>query len=172
MNANDMRSLMTKSNKKYIGDVMKIATKYSGEVEINRKNIIRFPQGIPSFEEEKEFVLLPFSDSPSSPFFILQSVHTEGLAFVVMTPFSFFPDYEVKIPDSVVEQLEIEKEEDVTLLTIITLRDTLENSTVNLRGPIVINGAKQLGKQIVLNESNYKTRHPFVVSTASAGQEG
>lgn len=151
---------------------MKIATKYSGEVEINPKNIITFPQGIPSFEEEKEFVLLPFSEPPSSPFYILQSVHTEGLAFVVMTPFVFYPEYEVKIPDNVVEQLEIEKEEDVALFTIITLRETLEKSTVNLRGPIVINSAKQLGKQIVLNDSNYETRHPLKVPTASTGQEG
>lgn len=150
---------------------MKIATKYSGEVEINPKNIITFHQGIPSFEEEKEFILLPFSDSPS-PFYILQSIKTEGLAFVVMTPFTFFPTYEVKIPDSVVEQLNIEKEEDVALFVILTLRDKLEDSTANLRGPVVINSAKQVGKQIVLNDSNYETKHPLIIPTASAGQEG
>ena len=150
---------------------MKIATKYSGEVEINSKNIITFEQGIPSFEEEKKFVLLPFSDAPS-PYYILQSINTAGLAFIVMTPFPFFQDYEVKLADSVVEQLEIEKEEDVAIFVILTLRDKLENSAANLRGPLVINSAKQLGKQIVLNESTYETKHPLVTQVASGSQEG
>src|SRR5690554_1806352 len=132
---------------------MKIATKYSGEVDINPDNIINFQQGIPSFEEEKKFILLPFGEE-TFPLYILQSTQTAGLAFVVMVPFSLFPTYEVKLEDNTIEQLNIEKEEDVAIFTILTLRDTLENSTANLRGPIVVNSAKQLGKQIVLNDSS------------------
>ncbi|MBU9711762.1 flagellar assembly protein FliW [Bacillus tamaricis] len=149
---------------------MKIETKYSGEVEINPKNIIHFDQGIPSFETEKEFILLPFSEEPS-PFYLLQAIHTPGLAFMVMTPFSFFPDYQAKLSDAVIEQLEIEAEEDVALFTIITLRDTLKESTVNLRGPIIINSKKQKGKQIVLSETDYHTKHALVTPVA-AGEEG
>ncbi|MDG5786672.1 flagellar assembly protein FliW [Evansella sp. AB-P1] len=149
---------------------MKIQTKFSGEVEINTQNIIQFEQGIPCFEDEKQFVLLPFSDS-QSPFYILQSVTTEGLAFVVMTPFQFFPDYEAKLPDSVVEKLAIESEEDVALFVVLTLRESLQESTANLRGPIVVNSKKQLGKQIVLNESNYHTKHPLAKLTAAGKGE-
>ncbi|WP_096190272.1 flagellar assembly protein FliW [Evansella halocellulosilytica] len=149
---------------------MKIETKYAGEMEVNEKNIITFQQGIPSFEDEKEFILLPFSEEPS-PFYILQSVQTAGLAFVVMTPFSFFPDYELKLSDSTVEHLEIEQEEEVATFVVLTLKETLEESTANLRGPIIINGSKQKGKQIVLNESDYHTKHPLV-TVAVSGQKG
>ncbi|UCZ52692.1 flagellar assembly protein FliW [Bacillus shivajii] len=149
---------------------MKIETKYAGEVEINEQNILKFEQGIPSFEEEKQFVLLPFNDQPS-PFYILQSTNTTGLAFVVMTPFSFFPDYEAKLSDSTIEQLGIEEDKDVAIFVILTLRETLEESTANLRGPIVINSAKQKGKQIVLNDTDYETKHALKVPAAS-GQKG
>ncbi|MFA9558925.1 flagellar assembly protein FliW [Evansella sp. AB-rgal1] len=148
---------------------MKIETKYSGETEINPSNIIHFEQGVPSFEEEKQFVLLPFSEEPS-PFYILQSTITPGLAFMVMTPFQFFPKYEAKLADNVIEQLEIDNEEDVALFVILTLRDELVDSTANLRGPIVINSKKQKGKQIVLNESSYETKHPLA-TFAAAGQK-
>ena len=150
---------------------MKIETKYAGKVEINPQNIIRFDNGIPSFEEEKEFILLPFSDNPT-PFYILQSTNTEGLAFVVMTPFNFFPDYEAKLTDSVQEQLEIKDTTDVAIFVMLTLRDTLEDSTANLGGPIVINSKKQKGKQIVITDKDYHTKHPLAVPAATGQKEG
>lgn len=148
---------------------MQIETKYSGDLEINEKNIITFEQGVPSFEEETRFILLPFSDEPG-PFYILQSVTTPGLALVVMTPFSFFPDYEVALSDQTLEDLKIEKEEDVALFVVLTLRETLDESTANLRGPIVINSSAQLGKQIALNQPHYHTRHSL--KPVSAQKEG
>lgn len=150
---------------------MNIETKYSGETEINEGNIIQFDQGLPSFEEERSFILLPFSEE-SSPFYILQSTTTPGLALVIMTPFSFFSDYEVKLSDQTLEALEIENEQEVALFVVLTLKDTLDESTANLRGPIVLNTTKKKGKQIVLNESNYHTKHALKPLTASAKKEG
>lgn len=150
---------------------MNIKTKYAGEVDIKEENILEFEQGIPSFETEKEFILLPFSEEPSA-FYILQSIHTPELALVIMTPFSFFPDYTAKLSDQTLEALSIEKEEDVALFVVLTLRDTLETTTANLRGPIVINSAVQKGKQIVLNESDYHTKHNLKALEASGKKEG
>ncbi|PYZ92787.1 flagellar assembly protein FliW [Salipaludibacillus keqinensis] len=149
---------------------MNIETKYSGETDINESNIIQFEQGLPSFEEETSFVLLPFSEEPS-PFFILQSTNTPGLALVVMTPFTFFPDYQAKLSDQTVEALDIEDEQEVALFVVLTLKDALEESTANLRGPIVMNRAKKKGKQIVLNESSYHTKHSLEPVTASGKKE-
>ncbi|SDO37329.1 flagellar assembly protein FliW [Alkalicoccus daliensis] len=141
---------------------MNIHTKYSGELIIEESEIIKFPQGIPSFEEEKLFVLLPFSDAPG-PFYILQSIETPALAFVLMNPFQFFPDYAAKLSDQTVEAMEIAEETDVSLFVILTLKDTWEESSANLRGPIVMNHVKKLGKQIILNETEYTTRHALPV---------
>lgn len=148
--------------------MMKIQTRYLGEVEINIDKIIHFEQGIPSFLEEKKFILLPFDET--TPFFILQSITTPELGFVVVSPFQFFPDYQVKLSDSTIEALEIEKEDDVAVFSILTVQEPFTETTVNLQGPVVINSVKQKGKQIALNDPNYGTKH--LLMPQAVGKEG
>ncbi|MCP3761232.1 flagellar assembly protein FliW [Domibacillus sp. A3M-37] len=136
---------------------MKIETKYHGEKEIEQEDIITFSNGIPGFENEKKFVLLAFPDN--NVFYALQSVSTPDLSFVVTDPFSFFVDYNVKIDDATIDSLAIKKEEDVTLLNILTLRDPFEETTANLQAPIVINKKTHSGRQVILTGTPYETRH-------------
>ena len=135
---------------------MKIATKYHGDIEIHEKDIVRFEQGIPGFLEEKRFVLLPLEDTP---FTILQSVNTSALGFVLIEPFSYFPSYEIDLDDNTLEQLDIESERDVAVYVILTVADPFDDTTANLQAPIVINVHKRLGKQVILTNTNYKTKH-------------
>jgi flagellar assembly factor FliW len=149
---------------------MKILTKYHGEVEIEESKIIHFPQGIPSFLDEHQFYFLPFAEE--GPFMIMQSVQTSGLAFVVVSPFDFFKDYEVKLTDQVIELLEIEKQEDVALFVLLTIQEPFQNTTANLQGPIVINNTKKIGKQVILSDSDYRTKHLLISQLSSTGKEG
>jgi flagellar assembly factor FliW len=135
---------------------MKIATKYHGDIEIHEQNIVRFEQGIPGFLEEKLFVLLPLEDTP---FIILQSVNTPALGFVLIEPFSYFPTYEIDLDDNTLEQLQITGEQDVALYVILTVADPFDDTTANLQAPIVINVNKRLGKQVILTNTDYKTKH-------------
>ncbi|WNS81300.1 flagellar assembly protein FliW [Domibacillus sp. DTU_2020_1001157_1_SI_ALB_TIR_016] len=136
---------------------MKIQTKYHGEIEIAPSDVITFSSGIPGFESEKEFVLLSFPDNPA--FYALQSVSTPSVGFVVADPFSFFIDYKVKIDDATIEALSIEGEEDVILLSILTVRDPFQETTANLQAPVVINKKTQAGRQLILTGKPYETRH-------------
>lgn len=147
---------------------MRIQTKYHGEIEIEPSKIIHFEQGIPSFLEEKEFYILPFADE--GPFFIMQSVQTPGLAFVVVSPFDFFSDYEVKLSDQVIEALQIESQEEIIIFTTLTIQEPFQNTTTNLQGPIVINDKKKLGKQVILADSPYQTKHLLTSQLARAGK--
>lgn len=147
---------------------MRIQTKYHGEIEIEPSKIIHFEQGIPSFLEEKEFYILPFADE--GPFFIMQSVQTSGLAFVVVSPFDFFSDYEVKLSDQVIEALQIESQEEIIIFTTLTIQEPFQNTTTNLQGPIVINDKKKLGKQVILADSPYQTKHLLTSQLARAGK--
>lgn len=147
---------------------MKINTKYLGEVEINEEKIIKFENGIPSFLEEKKFILLPFDES--TPFYILQSVTTPELGFVVVSPFQFFPDYQVKLSDATIDALAIENEDDVAVFVILTVEEPFTNTTANLQGPVVINSEVQKGKQISLNDPTYQTKHLLMPQTV--GKEG
>ena len=79
-------------------------------LEVEEGKIISFFDGIPGFEEEKKFLVIPYSEE--SPFVFLQSLKTAELAFLMTTPFVFFPEYEFEIDDESIEALGIEKEED------------------------------------------------------------
>ena len=50
----------------------KIMTSRFGEIEAAEESIIHFATGIPAFEEEREFILIPYEDD--SPYVFLQSV--------------------------------------------------------------------------------------------------
>ncbi|WP_060788342.1 flagellar assembly protein FliW [Geobacillus zalihae] len=135
---------------------MNIDTKYHGTVAVKEEDIIRFPHGLPGFADEKRFVLLPLADTP---FVILQSVETPALGFVLIEPFSYFPSYEFELDEATVEQLDIESERDVAVYVILTVADPFDNTTANLQAPVVINVRKRLGKQVILTNTPYKTKH-------------
>lgn len=138
---------------------MKIQTRYHGEVETDEKNIWQFPKGIPGFQDEKEFFLYPLADDEI--FFVLQSTKEQDIAFVVSNPFSFFQDYDFTLDESSIEMLQLEKEEDVLLLVILTLGETIETSTANLQAPLILNMKNHRAKQVILHDNHYKTKHPI-----------
>jgi flagellar assembly factor FliW len=150
---------------------MIIETKYQGEIEIGSEEIINFERGIPGFEDEKNFVILPFAEE--TPFYILQSTKTSELAFVMTEPFLYFKGYEVELSNELIEELAIEKENDVLVFSILTVQEPFEKTTVNLQAPIVVNRNHQKGKQVVLNNTNtnYKTKHLLFVEPSEEKEE-
>lgn len=139
--------------------MMKINTKYHGEVEIKDEDIWHFANGIPGFPEEKEFIILALPDN--DVFSILQSVQTVGIGFVISNPFTFFKNYEFTIDDQILEQLKLKKEEDVQVSVILTVQDPFEKTTANLQAPIIFNVNNKEAKQMILNDPNYFTKYPL-----------
>ena len=135
---------------------MKITTAYMGEVKVNPSQIIKFDHGLPGFEDEKEFIQLPLSEG--SAYQVLQSVKTAGLAFIITSPYAVIKDYSFELDESVTQALDIKSDNEVAVFIIVSLKDTLENSTVNMKAPIVLNIVNQKAKQIILDE-DYAIRH-------------
>ena len=139
---------------------MKITTKFLGEVEIVEKDILTFEQGLLGLESHKRFVLLPISEE--HPLALLQSVEQVEIGFAVAYPFSFKKDYSFDLSEEDLEQLQIENEEDVITYAIVTMKETLQDSTINLLAPLVINMDEKCGKQIVLQDNkSYPLRYPM-----------
>ncbi|MCM3246112.1 flagellar assembly protein FliW [Cytobacillus oceanisediminis] len=138
---------------------MNIQTKFHGVQEINQDDIINFPSGIPGFLEEKEFYILPLE---GTDLFVLQSVKTPEVAFIVTDPFVLFPQYEFDLPKEALEKLGIQTDKDVATFAILTVRDPFEETTANLQAPLVINQTKKIGKQIILNQTPYQTKHEIM----------
>ncbi|WP_226676398.1 flagellar assembly protein FliW [Rossellomorea aquimaris] len=136
---------------------MKINTKYHGEIEVESEEILTFEHGIPGFGEEKQFVLLLLPENEW--FHILQSVTTPQLGFVVTDPFLFFKEYDFELDQASVESLGKPSEKDVQVLSILTVRETLNESTANLQAPIILNLANRKGKQVILTNPDYQTKH-------------
>lgn len=137
---------------------MTIETTRFGRVEVNPESLLTFPQGVLGFESIQQYCLL--EHRPGSPFLWLQAATNPALAFVVINPFEFIVDYDLTISDADVNHLQLAGPEDVRVLTIVTISGN--EITTNLVGPIVVNHRLRLGRQIVLSDSRYCTRHSLV----------
>jgi flagellar assembly factor FliW len=122
------------------------------------ETVIHLPAGLLGFESIKRYLLTRTEDGP---FYWLQAENDSSLSFLVISPFDVEPDYAPDIPNEDVRSLGIECPDDVLLFNIVTLRPN-GVSTVNLKGPIVINRFSRIGKQVIIgNSSEYSVQHPL-----------
>ena len=136
----------------------KINTLRFGELEIEEQDVVRFADGIPAFEDEHEFVVLPYEEG--TPYMFLQSMMTPELAFLLTDPFVFFPDYSFELDDENMEKLAINSMDDVLVCTLISVpRSGVADMTTNLLAPVVINRHTMQARQIVLEKTQYTTKH-------------
>lgn len=136
----------------------KVHTVRFGEIEVDEEKIVHFKDGIPAFEEEHEFLIIPYDDE--SPYYFMQSLQTPELAFLITTPFIFFPEYVIEIDDETVKELNIKNQEDVMLYSLITIPNgSVRYMTANLLAPVVLNTDNMQAKQIVMEKTRYTTKH-------------
>jgi flagellar assembly factor FliW len=121
--------------------------------------VVHLPCGLLGFETVKRYVLS--SISGEEPFLWFRDQNDPTLAFLVVPPFEVLSSYEPDLPAEDVRFLGLESPDDALLLNIVTLRPR-GRSTVNLKGPIVINRFSLIGKQVVLaNAADYSVQHPL-----------
>lgn len=144
---------------------MKVATKAYGVVEVDERQKLHFPLGLLGFEQLKEYVLL---DAEQQPFYWLQSVDSERVAFILVNPFLFRPDYELDIADDELKDIGVIDPKEAIVFTIVTIPADGSPMTANLQGPLVINKDGHLGKQMVLTDPRWKTKHDIVAELAAA----
>ena len=144
---------------------MQIATTRFGALEIQEEQIIHIPSGIIGFPNDRKYVLL--EQKKGSPFMWLQSVDNGALAFVLINPLLFKPDYKVEIGPEDAEDLGLKNGgNEAQIMAIVNILNRGEDGkptaiTANLLGPIVINPEKRLAKQVVLYDGQYSHRHPI-----------
>ena len=131
---------------------------YLSDTAHNEVNHIVFKEGIPGFEKDKRFIIIPVEEE--GPFYYLQSLDSELCLFIV-DPFIFFPDYQIDLPDEQVEDLGKEEARDkLVVYVVITLHENFKCSTANLMAPIIINVITRKGIQYILqNQNKYNTKH-------------
>lgn len=141
-------------------EMLKLQTKYFGEVEYETADILRFPAGIFGFEEEHSFLLLPFEGSGGN-MLCLQSVRTPALAFVVLDPFSLDPSYAPVLQTAELRQFGVDDSGALAYYVLCVVKDPASASTVNLRCPIAVHPDTREARQVILEMDRYEMRHPL-----------
>ena len=136
---------------------MKLQTKYFGEIEYEGADLVRFPAGLVGFEEEQEFVFLPFADSNDS-MVCIQSVKTPSLAFVALNPFSLL-EYEPALQKSDLALFGVGDYQELAYYVLCAVKNPVSDSTVNLRCPIVVHPQAREARQIIMDTNRYQMRH-------------
>ena len=137
--------------------MINVKTTRFGDIQVKEEDVVLLPAGLIGFPELKKYVLL--DHDKDSPFKWLQSLDDGAIAFVLINPLLFKPEYMVEVTEAEVADLELDNEEDAIISVIITMPSNPQNMTANLKAPLVFNLKNRKGKQIILNNAEYTTRH-------------
>ncbi len=138
---------------------MNIRSTRFGALDIADHMILTFPGGILGFPDWTRYVVL--EHHTEAPFKWLQCLDEPDLAFVIMDPALFKPDYRLSVPPDALGEIQSSAPEDLGLVVILTIpSEDPSTITANLRGPLVISHRTRLGKQLVLPD-DVPTRYPL-----------
>jgi len=127
-----------------------------GSIEVKDESIMQMPEGLLGFEECKRFVLL--EEEPDSLFRWFQSLDQPELAFILINPLDFYPDYDVELSDEQAIKLGLDDPSEAVMFTTVSINREKGQVTTNLLGPIVFNIRTLRGKQLVLQDDRYSTK--------------
>lgn len=151
---------------------MKVNTTRFGELQVNKEDIITFSEGVLGFEKLRQFFVVDPGDS--TLILWLQSIEQAEVAFPIIEPKIFKPDYVAKLLPADMASVELESLSDAKIYSILTIPSQITDMSANLKAPIVINNKKKVAKQIVLQDSKlsvkyemYKDLKSYIVSYAS-----
>lgn len=126
---------------------------------VPEKQIIHFPEGLLGLSHLNKYIML--SPEKKLPFMYLQSVEEETLAFIVIDPYLYMPDYSFDISDDVIDFLGVTKESDILVLSVVVIPSDITRMTANFAAPVLINVNNRRAKQIVLQDDKYRIRQPI-----------
>ncbi|MCH9030892.1 MAG: flagellar assembly protein FliW [candidate division Zixibacteria bacterium] len=138
---------------------LSIETSRFGTVQTDEDLVITLVKPILGFENLRKFCLLEREES--DPFMWLQSLDEPEVAFVVLNPTLFYPDYLVETHPRELEDIDCSDLSKIETYVIVTVAENPKNVTVNLQGPVLINIENRRAKQLVMVNSHYSVAQPL-----------
>ncbi|PIP92737.1 MAG: flagellar assembly protein FliW [Bdellovibrio sp. CG12_big_fil_rev_8_21_14_0_65_39_13] len=135
---------------------MKFNTTRFGELEVDKKDILNFAEGLLGFEQLTKFFVVDPGDQ--TLILWLQSVDDPKVAFPILEPKIFKSDYSIKLLPSELQSLSLESLSDATIYAILTIPKNVTDMSANLKAPIIINNKTKNARQIVLQDSKLEVR--------------
>lgn len=144
---------------------MKVSTTRFGELELNEADVFHFADGIIGFPDFTKFVVL--EHNPGSPFKWIQSITEGEMAFVVVDPLLLDAAYPMdRLKEAIAD--DDYKLEDIGAAVIAVVPPAPHPITVNLLAPLALDPVRRTGRQIILNGTDYTTRHVIVQEEESS----
>ena len=137
---------------------MNINAKYFGSVSYEDSDSIHIINGLIGFEAHTQYLPIPFQEEDDS-MISLQCLDDETLSFILMNPFGLFPDYAPALSKQDLRELDADSPEDISYYVISVIRDSVAESTVNLKAPLAVNALNRKAKQVILDQPEYTFRH-------------
>ncbi|HEX6629868.1 MAG TPA: flagellar assembly protein FliW [Gemmatimonadaceae bacterium] len=132
-----------------------------GALTVAPESIFTFPAGMFGFPECRRFALVP---AGREGLFWLQSLEHATLIFLLADPFHFFPGYAVELGSGDRAELRVADAADVAVLCVVTLPRTRDEApTANVQGPVALNVAAQLGRQMALGAPGLDVRRALAL---------
>ncbi|MFO7736103.1 MAG: flagellar assembly protein FliW [bacterium] len=135
---------------------MKVKTSRFVELDVPREKIIHMPLAVVGFQESYNYFILDHSED--SPFKWMQSADEPDLAFVIIDPYTFKPDYDIEVTEDDLVPIQTNSVDEIVIATLVSIHGDPRMMTANLLAPLLVNYKKMLGMQTVLNNSDYSTR--------------
>ena len=151
---------------------MTLQTKVFGEVTIEEEKIITFPGGIVGFPDLTQFALLHDEEDGIETIHWLQSLQEPAFAMPVMDPLLVKEDYNPEVDDELLKILGDWEHDELLVLVTVTVPQELEKMTVNLKGPILINGKNRKACQVIVEGEEFKVKFPIydILQARKAGE--
>ena len=133
---------------------MKAETRRFGTIEIEDEKIIRMEKGMIGLPDFKNFALI-FDEEKgfeNTKIMWLQSMDDGETAFPVMNPCIVKEDYNPTINEELLSPLGDLNSENLFILVTVTVPRKVEDFTVNLKAPIIINSDNMKAAQIIIED--------------------
>ena len=132
---------------------MKIKTRLFGEIHVEEEKIIQFPEGIIGFPECKEFTLI-FDEEKGEKKKIcwMQSLDESVFALPVLDPLLVKEDYNPSVTEEVMGILGNPSPENLLVLVTVTVPENIEEMSVNLQAPLIINVETRNACQVIVSQ--------------------
>lgn len=139
---------------------MKVNTRLFGEIEIQDDKIITLDKGIVGFPDLKRFTIIFDTETEEKTAIMwFQSLDEPQFAMPVIVPGDVVPDYNPTVNDELLEPLGKLTEDNLYVLVTIKVPKNIEDMTINLKAPIIINTDTLKGGQIIV-EDDLDVRFP------------
>ena len=139
---------------------MKAETRLFGTVDIADDKIITLEKGMIGFPKLNRFALIfdEEKERKDSSIMWLQSMDDTDVAFPVMVPDAVREDYKPNVNEEIVAPLGTLTDENTYILVTVTVPKRVEDFSVNLKAPIVINMDNRRGIQLIV-EDDYPVKY-------------